>query len=93
MIFCGTAVYIKPPPTVMVLGRHVLDSLHGCMKAIELRGAPRGGDHVAKKHHIGAALFNFIEHAIVIECKRAAVKHLHLGGILFSDEGRKLRVQ
>jgi hypothetical protein len=60
------------------------------MKAVELRRAPRGGDHRAKEDNIGPAALDLIEHFIIIETQRAAIENGDFGGLLLSDKRANL---
>ena len=93
MIFCGTAVYIKPPPMVTVFGSAVLDLLHRRVKTVERRRAARRRNHRAKEHRVGTLPFHFVEHLLVVQAERPAIEHCDLGGFFLADERGDLGIQ
>jgi hypothetical protein len=68
------------------------DQLHCRVKAVELRCAAGRRNHGPEKNDVWPALFDGVDHLLVVETERSAIEDRHIRGFFLANEGRDLRV-
>ncbi len=93
MIFCGTAVYINPPPMVMVWGATSLIFCIAAWKRLSVAAPPAAAIMAPKNTASGPLPLDLVEHLVVVYPQRAAIKDRYFGGFFLADKCRNLSVQ
>jgi hypothetical protein len=63
------------------------------VKTVKLRCPARSRNHGPEKNDVWSALFDCIDHLLVVEAERPAVEDRNIRGFFLADEARDLRVQ